>query len=94
VDHRREPETIDPGDDRSSSLILVDQLPARNGGAILPKDFKNSPSLRGRGLVIDEDDTNPSVLHGLAVAEEFFGAFDHNTLLANAVQSRAAGGSN
>jgi hypothetical protein len=42
-------------------------------------------------LIIDGDDTNPSVLYGLAVAEEFFGAFDHNTLLANAVQSRAAG---
>jgi hypothetical protein len=41
-------------------------------------------------LIIDGDDTNPSVLYGLAVAEGSFGAFDHNTLLANAVQSRAA----
>jgi hypothetical protein len=55
----------------------------------LPKEFKSNPSLRGRGLIIDGDDTNPSVLHGLAVAEEFFGAFNHNTLLANAVQTGA-----
>ena len=30
------------------------------------------------------------MLYGLAVAEQFFGVFDHNTLLANAVQSRGA----
>ena len=56
----------------------------------MPKELKNNPSLRGRGLVVDGDDANASMLYGLAVAEEFFGAFDHNTLLANAVQSRAA----